>query len=362
LRNIISSVLLICILSGCSTLFGDKLKLSRTSFGNLKGWQDDNHRDALLAFKKSCEKYQKMPADKKLHTTNLGGTYANWQEVCAKADEYDNPKEFFESNFTPYIVRNWWKSSGLFTGYYESSLKGSLRKAYPYIYPVYKTPKDLVAKQKYFSRAEIYAGALAGKGLELLWVDDPVELFFMQVQGSGRVKLEDGSEVRLGYASQNGYKYYPIGRYMIEKKYLEKSKTSKATIESWLKAHPDRIQEILEQDQSYVFFREIRQEGPIGAQGVALTPKRSLAVDKKFIPYGAPIWMEAKLNGGENKNAWQDFHKLMIAQDTGGAIKGPVRGDIFFGYGEDAEKMAGYQNNTGRYFILLPNNVGINGL
>lgn len=362
MKNAFVSLLLIFSLSACSTLFGDKLRLSKTSFENLKGWQDDDHSDALIAFKKSCAKYQKMPANKKLHNTSLGGTYSIWQEVCSKADEYDNPKEFFESNFTPYAVKNWWKSSGLFTGYYESSLKGSRTKEYPYVYPVYKTPKDLIAKQKYFSRAEIYSGALDGKGLELLWVDDPVELFFMQVQGSGRIKLEDGSEVRLGYASQNGYKYFPIGRYLIEQKYLEKEKTSKATIESWLKVHPDKMREVLEKDQSYIFFRELKGDGPIGAQGVALTPKRSLAVDKKFIPYGAPIWLDATLNGGEDKKFSKNLHKLLIAQDTGGAIKGPVRGDIFFGYGDEAEKMAGYQNNRGRYYILLPNSVDQNGL
>ncbi len=353
--RILLAVILLGNLSACSGMFKDKFSLTKVKYEKLKGWNNDDQAEAMLAFKKSCAKYKLMPADKKIHSSGTGGVYKDWQEVCSKIDDSVDPKLFFESNFTPYAVKNRWKSKGLFTGYFESDLNGSRTKQFPYIYPVYGKPKDLIAKQQYFSRAEIEAGALDEKGLEIAWVDDKVELFFAQIQGSARIKLEDGSLMQIGYDGQNGYSYYPIGRYLFQEGYLEKKNISKATIEEWLKQNPDKAQETLEKNQSYVFFREIKGEGPIGAQGVPLTPMRSLAVDKKYIPYGAPIWLEAKLNGGANEENSAHFQKLLVAQDTGGAIKGPIRGDIFFGYGVDAEKMAGYQNNEGKYFILLPN-------
>lgn len=339
-------------------MFGDRISFAKVKYEKLEGWSEDGQNQALLAFKKSCEKYAKMPANKNIHASGMGGTYESWQKVCTKTDDYETPKEFFESNFTPYSVSNWWKSKGTFTGYFESDLNGSRTKKYPYIYPVYKTPKDLIPKKQYYSRAEIDAGVLESKGLEIAWVDDPVRLFFMQIQGSARINMDDGSVMRVGYDSQNGHKYFPIGRYLITEGYVPKEKVSKATIEEWLAKNPEKLQATLEKNPSYIFFREIKGDGPIGAQGVALTPLRSLAVDKKYIPYGAPVWVEAHLTGDAKE---ETFRRLLIAQDTGGAIKGPVRGDIFFGNGEEAEKMAGYQNNQGRYFILFPNGLDING-
>jgi membrane-bound lytic murein transglycosylase A len=353
-KLLLSNILLLCILSSCSSLFGDKITLKKVSYDSLKGWENDDHSEALLTFAKSCKRYAAKIVDTKFHKTNIGGNYSNWQKICVKIADKTDPKVFFESNFEPYSVRNWFKTSGLFTGYYESHLSGSLVKKFPYIYPVYRTPPDLVSGKQYFSRAEIDSGVLAGKNLEILWVDNLLELFFMHIQGSGRVKLEDGSYVRLGYDSQNGHKYFAIGRYLLSEKYLEKDQISKKTIITWLENNPNKQSEILAKNPSYVFFREIKGEGPIGAEGVPLTAERSLAIDKNFIPYGAPIWLNTSVSGDINDGTPKKFNKLLIAQDTGGAIKGPVRGDIFFGYGDYAEKMAGYQNDRGRYFILLP--------
>ncbi len=348
-------MIILSTLNACSRIFGDRLVLTKVTYSKLTGWQSDDLSQAMLAFKKSCDKYITIPAAKKFHINNASGRYSNWQQVCAKTDAYASDKQFFESNFTPYAVKNWWQSNGIFTGYYESELKGSRIRKYPYIYPVYKAPPDLQAAQKYYTRAEINKGILDGKGLEIAWVDDFVQLFFMQVQGSGRISLDDGSQINVGYAGANGHKYFAIGRYLLAEKYLDKDNISKVSIEKWLKQNPDKLLATLEKNPSYVFFRQLQTNGPIGAQGTELTPMRSLAVDNKFIPYGAPVWLETNIKNASKATDNHVFQKLLIAQDTGSAIKGVVRGDIFFGYGSDAEKMAGYQNDSGRYFILLPN-------
>jgi membrane-bound lytic murein transglycosylase A len=342
----------------------DKLVLKKSSFAKLDGWQDDDQNKALMAFLKSCNKFDAMPEDKKLHMSGIGGTYHNWKDACDKAKDVaiqnnaEAAKQFFEANFTPYLATNRGNAKSRLTGYYEMDLKGSSHRHGPYQYPIYKTPFDLVPGQQYYSREEIDNGALAGKGLELAWVDDPVRAFFLHIQGSGRINMEDGSVMRVGYDGKNGQAYKPIGRMMADTGLIDKDTISAQSIKRWLYAHPDKARSIMDTNPSYVFFRNIASEdGPIGAQGVALTPMRSLAVDKKFLPYGAPIWVNVELNGATKETS--AFKKLLIAQDTGGAIKGPGRGDLFFGYGAEAEELAGYQNNLGQCYILLPSDMKI---
>ncbi|MDA0781303.1 MAG: MltA domain-containing protein [Rickettsiales bacterium] len=353
--NLVSLSFLLCFLCSCS-LFGDKLTLKEASFEEISGWQDDSHNDALISFLQSCKKFESLPEDRLAHNSGVAGTYGDWKKVCRNAvsGQYSDPKLFFESNFKPYLARNWWDTKGTFTGYYEIELKGSRTRNGSYQYPLYSKPFDLEDGNKYYSRKQIEKGALAGKGYEIAWVDDPVRAFFLHVQGSGRIKMDDGSVMRVGYNGKNGHKYVSIGRYLIDKGYIDEEEMSAQAIKKWLYLNPDKMVKVLNENPSYVFFRELGHDGgPIGGQGVPLTPMRSLAIDKRFVPYGAPVWVDVRLKGESEK----EFKSLLIAQDTGGAIKGPVRGDLFFGYGDEAEHLAGYQNNVGHYFILLPKNL-----
>jgi membrane-bound lytic murein transglycosylase A len=346
----------LCFLTSCS-LFGDKLTLKESSFHEMAGWHLDNHDEALRSFLQSCTKFTVLPENKPAHQSGVGGTYGDWKRVCNKAlsGKYVNAKHFFESNFTPYQAKNWWNKNGVFTGYYEIELKGSRTRYGPYQYPLYSKPSNLQDGKKYYSRKQIEKGALDGKGYEIAWVDDPVRAFFLHVQGSGRIRMDDGSIMRVGYNGKNNHKYVSIGRYLIDEGHIDEDEMSAQAIKKWLYENPHKIAKVLNKNPSYVFFRELTNDGgPIGGQGVPLTPMRSLAIDKRYVPYGAPVWVDVELNGEDMK---KEFKSLLIAQDTGGAIRGPVRGDLFFGHGEKAEHLAGYQNNVGSYFILLPRNL-----
>jgi membrane-bound lytic murein transglycosylase A len=195
----------------------------------------------------------------------------------------------------------------------------------------------------YSSRAEIEQGALSGRGLELAWAADTIETFFLQIQGSGRVRLADGGELRVGYDGQNGHPYVALGRVLIDRGLLPREQVTMQSIKAYLRAHPDEAAALMRENPSYVFFRELSGDGPVGAQGVALTPGRSLAVDRAFVPLGAPVWLVA-----------EDIARLLVAQDTGGAIRGPVRGDLFWGHGAEAEARAGAMKARGRAWLLLP--------
>jgi len=206
----------------------------------------------------------------------------------------------------------------------------------------------------YASRADIVAGALARQGLELVWVDDPIDAFFVQIQGSGVVQLAEGGTMRIGYAGQNGHAYTAIGRELIAEGALTRETVSMQSIRAWLLAHPERADEMMNRNASYVFFEALEGDGPIGSQGVVLTPERSLAIDREFIAQTTPIWVDtmAPIPGQDGEAPWR---RLVVAQDTGGAIRGPVRGDIYWGSGERAADIAGRTKGTGRYYLLLPN-------
>ena len=214
---------------------------------------------------------------------------------------------------------------------------------------LYRRPAEPGASARY-TRAEIENGALAGLGLELFWIDDPIDAFFLEIQGSGRVRLRNGSTVRVGYDGQNGQPYVPVGRLLVERGVIPRSEATMMTIRDWMNQHPEAGAALRRENPSYVFFRELSGDGPIGAEGVVLTAERSLAIDRAFIALGIPIWIEAD----ERFASADPVRQLVIAQDTGGAIKGPVRGDLFWGTGSAAAARAGVMNAYGRYFLLLP--------
>jgi membrane-bound lytic murein transglycosylase A len=353
--------------------------LESLTFASLPGWADDDHAAALTAFLRSCGRLAAQPAERAMGREPWAGRIGDWQPACEAAKGAATmARTFLEQWFQPFRLTDRGRPDGLFTGYYEPLLDGSLTSDARFTVPLYKRPADLVSVDlgqfdpelqgrriagkvasgklvPYAPRAEIVRGALAGQGLELLWVDDPVAAFFLEIQGSGQIRLTDGSTLRVGYADQNGQPYRAIGKDLVELGALERGKVSLQAIRAWLAAHPDRAPEILDRNRSYVFFRSLPQlaqaPGPLGAQNVPLTPGRSLAVDRRFVPLGVPLWLDttAPMPDGE-----RPLRRLVIAQDTGGAIRGVVRGDVFWGAGAEAEHTAGHMQSRGRLYILLP--------
>lgn len=349
------------------------------SFADLPGWPTDDQAAALVPLRRSCGVLARVDQAKSVGPAALGGTASDWREAC---DALNDPsltngaaaRAAIEGQFTPVqVIKPDGDQTGLFTGYYEPLLRGSRDPSPQYPVPLYKRPDDLIAVdlgefradyhgqhifgrvdgQKlvpYYSRAEIDRGLLAHRNLELMWVDDPIDAFFMAIQGSGRIQLPDGRVTRVGYDASNGHRFVPIGRKLVAMGALTKDQVSMQAIRQWLLTHPDQKDAMIEQDPSYVFFTERSGDGPIGAQGLVLTAGRSLAVDPTILALGAPVWVD-----GDDPSA-PDGHwrRLMVAQDTGGAIRGAVRGDIFFGSDTAAADTAGRTKMPGRLYILLP--------
>ncbi|MGN6703003.1 MAG: murein transglycosylase A [Burkholderiaceae bacterium] len=341
--------------------------LKATTFDALPGWRADDLRKAWPAFLASCEAMVRKP---------------EWKEPCTVAQDVDARDEkavriFFEAFFLPYRVANAdGSTTGLVTGYYEPLLDGARRRSGRFQTPLYRAPDDLLTIDlsnvypelkgmrlrgrlqgnkvvPYFSRAEL-AGADAVAGREIAWVADPVDAFFLQVQGSGRIHLVDtGETIRVAYADQNGYPYRSIGRYLVDRGELTLDQASAQGIKRWIAAHPERRQELLNANPSYVFFKEEKirdpHAGPKGALGVPLTAGRSIAIDPQFIPLGAPVYLSAMGSGGE-----PPLQRLVAAQDAGGAIKGAVRADFFWGFGNEAGEQAGRMKRQGEMWVLLP--------
>ena len=341
------------------------------TFQALPGWGTDDAQGALDAFRESCTAFRRQGPTAKWALGSISGINADWIALCDKAG-VGPARAFFEQNFAPISVTDHVNETGLFTGYFEPELKGSRTKSAAYAVPLYKRPPDLVTADlgqfrddlkgrsitgrvegnkfvPYPARSIIEAGALAGKKLEILWVDDPVEAFFLQVQGSGKVTLDSGETIRVGYDSQNGQPYRAIGRDLVEQGVMPADQVTLDAIVNWLHAHPADAQTVMNKNPSYVFFREIQGRGPLGAEGVPLTPGRSLAVDHKYLPYGAPIWLDTT-----DPQSGAPLQRLLIAQDTGGAISGIVRGDLFWGSGAAARAGAGAMKQQGKYFVLVP--------
>lgn len=318
--------------SASSSSEGAEMKARILEFAELENWSEDDHDDALEVFRATCDLI-KGP---------------EWPQLCALAEKQQNAKSFFELFFRPVMFED--GNAPLFTGYFEPELRGSRRRTATYRYPVYGLPNDVTPGSPYFTRREIAQGALTGRGLEIAWVDDPVELFFLQVQGSGRIKLTDGSVTRIGYAGHNGHNYQSIGKELIRRGVYEPHQVSAKVIQNWVRRNPIDGPELLFTNPSYVFFREQKKlgasDGPIGAMNRSIASLRSIAIDPKFVPLGAPVWIEKK---GEDP-----MNRLMIAQDTGSAIKGAQRADIFYGSGARAGDRAGRIRDAGRLIVLLP--------
>jgi membrane-bound lytic murein transglycosylase A len=306
------------------------------TFEELDGWADDRHLAALVVFRETCSALDDP----------------DWRPLCKLAadvgDTDDAARNFFELFFKPVIVGD---PPALFTGYYEPELDGSPVRTAHFAYPIYAKPPELTEGDVWFSREEIDAkGLLNGRGLEIAWLEDPVDVYFLQVQGSGRIRMTDGRVIRVGYAAKNGQPYRSIGQELVNRGAMTLSEASAQSIRAWVKANGVTGQGLLSHNPSYVFFRKLRDlpdaKGPIGAMGRSITPMRSVAIDPEFTPLGAPVWVE--------KDGSDPIRALMVAQDTGGAIKGAQRADIFYGTGWDAGEAAGTVKDGGRLIQLLP--------
>lgn len=344
------------MVSACAGATPDHFEARQMHFEDLSGWEYDDHSAALEVFKNSCEILASKPRPA-TSDSDISINSSLWNGLCNDANQVVDSaqaREFFERRFVPYRIANNGKEQGLFTGYYEPVLYGSLHKGGDFKYPLYAAPPELKSQKPYYSRAEIERGAIAKRGLEIIWVDDPVMLFFMQIQGSGRVRLPDGRELRIGYADQNGQQYVSLGKIMGDEGYLPKDGINFFTIRQWLYENPTQAISLMQRNPSYVFFKIIDKPIVVGSIGAPLTPKRSIAIDNKYIPYGLPVYMETELPGNYGATS---FRRLMVAQDTGGAIRSPVRADIFFGAGAEAEYLAGYMKNQGVYSLLVPKEI-----
>ncbi len=339
------------------------------TWSDLPGWQEDDLAAAWPAFLKTCQALRNRPAG------------APWQQACAHAAEVDarsgeTIRRYFENVLQPYAVSTDDRGAveGMVTGYYEPLLQGSRQRDKRNLYPVHGVPDNLLTVElgdlfpelkgkrvrgrvegnkvvPYWSRGEIVAQGKHLPAKTLAWVDDAVELFFLQIQGSGRIRLPDGSLLRVNYADQNGHPYRSIGRLLVERGDLKLEEASMQGIQAWARANPVRLDELLNANPSYVFFREMpaSDDGPLGALGVPLTAERSIAVDPRSIPLGAPVFLATT-----RPNSAQPLNRLMLAQDTGGAIRGAVRADFFWGFGKEAGNLAGRMKQRGRMWVLLP--------
>ena len=326
------------------------------SYGSLNEWQNDDLTDALSVFIRQCS------------STN---TLDVFHDLCPKAAQADDARVFFEDNFVPIALVDSDGGSpvGLMTGYYEPLLYGSLEKDSRYRYPLYGVPKELVTVELDSIYPELRGKKLRGRldggrlvpmpsreqidsgeinASAICYVDNEIDLFFLQVQGSGRVSLDNGETIFVGYANENGHPYRSIGKEMIERGYIEKENISLQSIRAWFKKHPDKSKDILKLNPSFIFFKK-REQGAVGSLGVELTPMRSLAVDRSFIPLGMPLYYDAV-----DPSTGKPMRHLGFAQDTGGAIKGQVRADLFFGFGEKAGEKAGVMKSPLQLWMLVP--------
>ncbi|MBV1901004.1 MAG: MltA domain-containing protein, partial [Kordiimonadaceae bacterium] len=341
----------------------------------------------LAAVQTSCKKILSLPQNRRLPGASIGGRYRDWAPACKAVEGIAGLaqlKRMLQRHFLPLEVTLEGNASGIFTGYYEALLKGSYRRTDRFNVPLYSRPPELVMVDlgkfrsdlagrriagsvkngrliPYNSRAKIEEGALKGRDLEVLWVDSAVDAYFLHVQGSGRVLMPSGSLLGIGYAAQNGFANQLIGRHLLKIGAIPRKKMSGQAIRAWLGEHPDEVMAVLKTDPSFVFFRELKKgAGPYGSANVVLTPGHSLAVDRKHLPLHAPVWLSAS-HPDPTAPAERDiaFNRLMVAQDTGGAINGEIRGDVFWGFGDGPEAIAGQMANQGRYWLLLPTNLAL---
>jgi membrane-bound lytic murein transglycosylase A len=300
---------------------------------DLDGWAEDDHAAALAVFGETCSEIE-------------GG---DWAALCAVAATDPDPRSFFELFFRPVLIED--GTPGLFTGYYEPELAGSPVRTDRFRFPIYRRPPEAAGGGVWLTRAQIeQSGVLQGRGLEIAWLDDPVEKFFLQVQGSGRIRFPDGSGIRVGFGGKNGHPFRSVGQELVRMGLFQASQVSAGAIKRWVRQNPEAGQQLLWANPSYVFFREVNRvpadKGPLGAMGHSVTAGRTIAVDPDYVTLGAPVWIE--------KRGADPIRRLMIAQDTGSAIKGAQRADIFYGTGDAAGDIAGRIKDPGRLVVLLP--------
>jgi len=348
------------LLSACAGTGGraldNKVRMAPISFNEIPGWNEDRQGEALVAFRRSCPK---LTAGPETRIVTDGGEKtvapAEWKTICdaaagIKDSDSAAARRFFEENFRPLVVQ----APGKFTGYFEPELRGSRAPSRIFTVPVYRRPPEL-GDGPYLTRAEIEQGALKGKGLEIAWVQDPVALYEVQVQGSGRIHLAEGGVLSIGFDGSNNRPYTAIGGVLADMGVIRRDEANWPAIRNWLKRHPDKGREVMRKNERYIFFKDTRSTAAAGSQGVPLTAQRSLAVDPRFTPYGTPIWIDTQRPVIGKPGQVEVYRRLVIAQDSGAAIKGPARGDVFFGGGANAADWAGRMVGSGQAIVLVPN-------
>ena len=356
------------------------LTLRQTRFADLPGWPMSDPSAAMVGFRRSCDVLAKKPASTPMGRAGYAGAVRDWLQACAAAATAKDARLFFTDHFTPMEVSAGGDREGLFTGYYEPEIEASRTRHGAYATAVYGVPEDLIevdlgafrpewAHEKIAGKLEDHRlvpypdrAAIDAQGLKtapiLFYARDPIAVFFLHIQGSGRVAFDDGTAARVVYAAQNGQPYTAIGRTLIREGAIPRNAVSLQSIRAWLKTHRDQAMRVMETDRSFVFFREEPLKDPAlgaaGSEGVALTPGASLAVDLRLHPLGVPFFVAATVPDADAKQPDRPFDHLLIAQDTGGAIRGAVRGDVFWGFGSDAQAIAGRMKAQGELFVLLP--------
>lgn len=356
------------------------------SWSDLNGWAEDDHAAAFKTFLESCKAI--LPGDASIRDSRP--VFQALREICRRATargpaSNDEAQSFFEKNFRPLRIATLGENAGFLTGYYEPVVEGSRTWTPEFQVPLYRRPSNLIASGRrqfggayfpnkggligrkfgrrkivpYYDRAEIEEGILTGRQLEICWLRDPIEALFIQIQGSARIRLQDGSVLRVNYDAHNGHPYSPVGRFLIENGAIPREEMSMDRIRQWMQANPEEARQIRGKNRSFVFFREAdlsADEEPKGAQGVSLTPGRTIAVDRALHVYGTPFFIEAELpiDGMEPSTK---FRRLMVGQDTGSAIVGPARADLYFGAGHWAGKVAGRVRHPGHFAMLVPREI-----
>jgi len=359
-------------------------QLEPLAWSDLAGWAEDDHPAGFNAFMDSCKAILPRTSPGR----DAGPMFSALQQVCRRARGFAAPddakaREFFETNFRPFRIATLGEAAGFLTGYYEPIVEGSRTWSQEFNIPIYRKPSNLVPANRrslgemfpnkgvvgrkfgrrkivpYYDRGEIEDGVLTGRNLEICWLKDWIDLLFIQIQGSARVRLPDGTILRINYAAHNGYPYTAVGRPLIEMGAILREEMSMDRIRKWMEENPDDAKEVRRKNRSYVFFRETTlsaAEEPKGAQGVSLTPGRSIAVDRAMHIYGTPFFIEADLPI-DSAQPTSKFRRLMVGQDTGSAIVGPARADLYFGAGQDAGKIAGRIRHPGRFAMLVPREI-----
>ncbi|EHH69288.1 membrane-bound lytic murein transglycosylase [Gluconobacter morbifer G707] len=345
--------------------------MNPVGFDALQGWNQEDFASLMVPLRQECHRLSQLPPETVLggaETLPFGRHASDWSGACAELESATDARTYLQTWFQPYEVA----TSAFFTGYFEPQIQASLTQGGAYQTPLYGRPTDLVRTKAtngqtvtgrwvngqfapYYDRAAIDHGALAGKGLEIAWLKSPVDLFFLQIQGSGRLVLPDGNQIRVGYSGKNGQPYVPLGRVLVQEGQLAPNAVSMDTIRAWLEAHPDQMMAMMERNPDYVFFRRDDGnlgQGATGAFGVPLTAGRSVAIDRSLVPFALPLWVETKLPDAQGRPS--NWDHLVFAQDIGTDIHGAGRADLFTGWGAFAQYVAGNLHSAGRMVMLLP--------